>query len=138
MPGRSWSKRRREKNVMRGTVAKEAATTNNNHFTIHGFTAATGEPITCTIIVLGKTMKPEVFTGFNVFTTKNGEENNPDFISNNTSPGKIYPNGPTCLFNGKETHCMVCNTENGSITSELLVSFLKHMDDLDLFPREDA
>jgi hypothetical protein len=32
---------------------------------------------------------------------------------------------------------MVCNTENGSITSELLVHFLQHMDELDLFPRDD-
>jgi hypothetical protein len=31
---------------------------------------------------------------------------------------------------------MVCNTESGSFTSELHVFFLKHMDDLDLFPRE--
>jgi hypothetical protein len=28
--------------------------------------------------------------------------------------------------------------ENGSITSEILVSFLKHMDILNLFPREDG
>jgi hypothetical protein len=127
-----------KKIVAGGTVAKEAATTNNNHFTILGFTAATGEPVMCAIVVSGKTMKPEVITGLDVFATKNGEETDPDFIYNNTGPGKIYPNGPTCLFNGKEVPCMVSNTENGSITSELLVSFLKHMDDLDLFPREDG
>jgi hypothetical protein len=127
-----------KKIVSRGTVAKETATTNCNHFTVLGFTAATGDPIMCAIIVSGKTMKPEVVTGLDVFAKKNGEESDDDFIANNTGPGKIYPNGPTCVFKGKEVPCMVCNTESGSITSELLVSFLKHMDDLEIFPRDDG
>jgi hypothetical protein len=59
-----------EKTVVRGTVAKEAATTNNNHFTILGFTAATGEPVMCVIIVLGKTIKPETITSLNILAEK--------------------------------------------------------------------
>jgi hypothetical protein len=124
--------------VSRGTVAKESATTNSNHFTVLGFTAATGEAIMCAIIASGKTMKPEVVTGLDLFATKIGHETDDDFILNNTGPGKLYPNGPTCQFKGKEVPCVVCNTENGSITSELLVSFLKHMDALNLFPRDDG
>mmetsp|Transcript_521 Transcript_521/g.749 ORF Transcript_521/g.749 Transcript_521/m.749 type:complete len:91 (-) Transcript_521:75-347(-) len=31
--------------VPRGTVPKESAATNTNHFTMLGFTAATGEPV---------------------------------------------------------------------------------------------
>jgi len=34
--------------------------------------------------------------------------------------------------------CIVSNTDSGSITSELLVSFLKKMDELDLLPRTDG
>ena len=34
--------------------------------------------------------------------------------------------------------CIVSNTDSGSITSELLVSFLKKMEELDLFPRTDG
>ena len=44
---------------------------------------------------------------------------------------------PAC-FGGKEVPCIVSNTDSGSITSELLVSFLKKMDELDLFPRTDG
>jgi hypothetical protein len=33
---------------------------------------------------------------------------------------------------------MVCNTKSGLISSELLVSFLKHMDDLEIFPQDDG
>jgi hypothetical protein len=126
-----------KKIVSRGTVAKETATTNCNHFTVLGFTAGTGEPIMCAIIVSGKTMRPEVVTGLDLFATKIGEESDLDFAEKNTGEGKMYPNGPTCQFKGKEVPCMVCNTESGSITSELLVSFLKHMDHLNLFPRDD-
>jgi hypothetical protein len=121
--------------VGRGSVPRESATTNDTHFTVLGFTAATGEPIMCAVIIEGKTMKPEVVTGLDVFATKIGNESDPDFITNNTGPGKIYPYGPSCLFRGKEVPCIVSNTDSGSITSELLVSFLKKMDELDLFPR---
>jgi hypothetical protein len=127
-----------KKIVSRGTVAKEMATTNSNHFTVLGFTAATGEAIMCAIIVAGKTIKPEVITGLDAFASKIGNESDPDFITKNSGPGKIYPNGPTCVFKGKEVPCKVCNTENSSITSELLVQFLQHMDDLNLFPRDDG
>jgi len=127
-----------KKKVVRRTVAKESATTNNNHFTILDFTAATDEPVMCAIIISGKTIKPEVKTGLEAFAEKVGDETDPDFILRNTGPGKIYPNGLSCLFKGQEVPCMVCNTESGSITSELLVSFLKQMGDLKLFPREDG
>ncbi len=126
------------KNVSRGTVAKESATTNSKHFTVLGFTTTTGEAIMCTIIASGKTMKPEVVTGLDLFATKIGNETDYDFIASNTGPGKLYPNGPTCHFKGKKVPCVVCNTENGFIASELLVSFLKHLDILNLFPREDG
>jgi hypothetical protein len=127
-----------KKIIVRGTVAKETVTTNNNHFTVLGFTAATGEPVMCAIIVSGKTMKPEIITSLDVLAEKEGNETDPDFNMKNTSPGKIYPNGPTCHYKGKDVPCMVCNTESGSIPSELLISFLKHMDELDLFPRDDG
>jgi hypothetical protein len=87
--------------VGRGSVPRESATTNDTHFTVLGFTAATGEPIMCAVIVEGKTMKPEVVTGLDVFTTKIGNESDPDFLTNNTGPGKIYPYGPSCLFWGE-------------------------------------
>jgi hypothetical protein len=124
--------------VGRGSVPRERATTNDTHFTVLGFTAATGEPIMCAIIVEGKTIKPEVVTGLDVFATKIGDEKDPAFIANNTGSGKMYPYGPSCVFKGKEVPCMVCNTESGSITSDLLVTFLQKLDELELFPRENG
>ena len=126
-----------KKIVPRGTVPKESATTNDNHFTLLGFTAATGEPVMCAIIMEGKSINSDAVTGIDVFAQKVGNETDPDFVQNNTGPGKLYPLGPTCEFKGKQVPCVVAHTESGSITSELLASFLKHMDDLQLFPRDD-
>jgi hypothetical protein len=127
-----------KKIVTRGTVPKESASVNDTHFTVLGFTACTGEPIMCAVIVEGKTLKPDTVTGLNVFATKEGSENDADFISRNTGPDKMYPYGPTCSFKGKDVPCIVASSDEGGITSKLLVDFLKAMDALDLFPREEG
>ena len=46
--------------------------------------------------------------------------------------------GPSCDVGGKKVPCFICNSENGSITSELLCSMLKHMDDCCVFDRTDG
>ena len=46
--------------------------------------------------------------------------------------------GPSCNVNGMKVPCFVCNSENSSITSELLHSILKHIDDCCLFDRTDG
>jgi len=98
-----------KKIVSRGSVAKETATTNCNHFTVLGFTTATGDPIMCAIIVAGKTMKFKVVTGLDLFAKQIGEESVSDVKANNSGPGKMYPNGPTCQCkSNKEVPCMVC------------------------------
>jgi hypothetical protein len=102
-----------------------------------GFTAATGEPVMCALIMKGKTIKSDAITGIDIFADVIGKKTDEDYIQNNTGEGKRYPLGPTCFFQGKEVPCVIANTENGSITSELLASFLEHMDRLELFPRSD-
>ena len=126
-----------KKIVPRGTVPKESAATNTNHFTMLGFTAATGEPVMCALIMKGKTIKADSITGIDIFADVVGKESDKEFVKNNTGQGKRFPMGPTCTFRGKEVPCLVANTENASITSVLLASFLKHMDRLELFPRTD-
>ena len=63
-----------KKIVPRGTVPKESAAANTNHFTVLGFTAATGEPVMCTLIMKGKTIKADVITGIDIFADVNGKE----------------------------------------------------------------
>jgi hypothetical protein len=111
--------------VSQGTVPKESAATNSNHFI--SFTVATGEPIMFAVIVSGKSIRPEVITSLDIFANcqKNGVQTDVDFVEQNTSPGKLYSCGSTCEFKGKQVPCMVCNMENGSITSEILKMFLE-------------
>ncbi len=79
----------------------------------------------------------DTITGIDIFADVIGKETDEDYIANNSGQGKRFPMGPTCSFRGKEVPCVVANTENGPITSELLVAFLEHMDRLELFPRTD-
>ena len=43
--------------------------------------------------------------------------------------------GLTCFYKNKEVPCCVSCSDNGSIISKILASFLKQLDGLDLFPR---
>jgi hypothetical protein len=74
-------------------------------------------------------MKPKGVTGLDLFIKK-GEQSDSKYIANNSGPRKLYPIRPTCQFKGKWVPCMFCNTESGSITSELL--------DEDIFPQDDG
>ena len=83
-------------------------------------------------------MRPEVITGLDLFATKEGDENDSDFVMKNTGKGKMYPCGPVCQFKGKQPPCMVTSTGCGSITSELLAPCLEYMDKLEHFLRIDG
>jgi hypothetical protein len=47
---------------------------------------------------------------------------------------RLFPMVPTCIFEGKQVPTFVCCTENGSITSFLLATMLKRIDDIGVFP----
>jgi hypothetical protein len=77
----------KKKIVGRGTVPKESATTNDNHFTLLGFTSATGEPVMCRVIIEGSKLQPEIVTGMDIFAKMIRNESDNDYIRNNTGPG---------------------------------------------------
>jgi hypothetical protein len=52
--------------------------------------------------------------------------------------GKAVPGGPQVMFRGKCVPCFCCNSENGSITGELLVQMLAAIDELQVFDRQEA
>lgn len=79
----------------------------------------------CGVVVQGETVRSDVVPGIDTFVEKIGSQDDSDFIANNTGKGKQYPMGPTCMFKGVEVPCMVACTTNGSITSDILVQFLK-------------
>ena len=86
--------------------------------------AATGEPILCAIVLACKMMKMDYIMGVNPFA----DMDNNNLLADDHCDGedKWFLMGPSCNVNGMKVPCFVCNSENGSITSELLHSMLKH------------
>ena len=71
-----------------------------------------------------------------MFAEVSGNVEDQDFITKNSGPGKLFPGGPTCHFNGKTVPCFVRWSKTGSITGPILLEILKEMDHRDLFERE--
>ncbi|KAI2492615.1 hypothetical protein MHU86_21929 [Fragilaria crotonensis] len=112
------------------------AATKDSHFTVMGFTAATGEPVMCAIIFEAMKMCPSWVLGLNASAPWIGEKK--DKRQNSGGINKRYPMGPVCRFRGKDVPTFCCCSENGSITADLLVDMLKVMDKMELFDRSDG
>ncbi len=104
----------------------------DHHFTALGFTLADGRPLLCVIIIAGAEVDANVRMGLQSWCEVEGDlmEN---LEGNANGINKFFPFGPTCTVNGKNLPCYVTSSENGSITSEILVNVLKHIDSFNLF-----
>jgi hypothetical protein len=107
-----------------------------SHVTVLGFTAATEEPVMCAIIFAAQVMSKAWVFGFNASATWIGGDD--DIRSNTGGLGKQYPQGPFCHINGKTVPTFCCCSENGSITSVLLVEMLCVIDRFKVFDRSDG
>jgi hypothetical protein len=112
------------------------AATKDSHFTVLGFTAATGEPVMCAIIFSAKEMCTSWVLGLNASAPWVGDKN--DRRANTGGINKQHPQGPVCHFNGKTVPTFCCCSESGSITSELLVEMLRAIDKIGVFDRSDG
>ena len=114
---------------VKGEQAQTTIATNDAHYTMLGFTAATGEPVMCAVIFKAKEVTTTMQLGIDITKEKTGE------WKDNVGVGKRYPGAPTCQFHGKDVPAFVCCSEGGGINSELLTAMLQQMDGLQLFPR---
>ena len=116
----------------RGETAEVTAATSEAHFTVLGFTAATGEPEMCAIIFAASELTQELQFGIDVRAPMVEGD---DSLRGNYGPGKRYPGAPICNFRGTIVPPFVCCSPKGGITSELLKGMVERMDQLNLFPR---
>jgi hypothetical protein len=122
-----------------GSHAQNKVQHTDKHFTLLGFTALTGEPVLCLVIIAGVKETLAVESGIDPFVTETfGDASDKDYFDKNFGPGKLFPGGPTCKFLNKDIPCMVRWTPKGSITSEILAEALAHIDSYGVFNRSDG
>ncbi len=51
-----------------------------------------------------------------------------EMVQNSGGLDKFYPFGPKCVHLGHKVSTYVTTSKNGSITSEILMSIIKHLD----------
>ena len=123
----------------KGTHAQNKVQHTDKHFTLLGFTALTGEPVLCLVILAGVQEVLSVESGIDPFVTQTyGDASDDDYFDRNYGTGKLFPGGPTCKFQGKEIPCMVRWTPKGSITSAILAEALAHIDSYGVFDRSNG
>jgi hypothetical protein len=119
----------------KGSRPQQRSSTQDAHFTVLGFTAATGEAVLCAIIFAAKELEEQWVLGLDPQALWIGDKDN---LEGNTGEGKRYPQGPVCNINGKEVPTFCCCSESGSITGDLLVEMLRHIDKYKVFDRADG
>ena len=112
------------------------AATKDSHFTVLGFTTATGVPLMCSIIFSAKELDEKWVFGFDASAPWAVDDDS--MIGNSGGLGKPFPMGPVCNLNGIKVPTFCCASENGSITGDLLVKMLAAIDKLGVFDRSDG
>jgi hypothetical protein len=107
------------------------------HFTVLGFTNALGEPVCCVIIIAAATVTAKDIMGLQPWAEAIGDPS-VDMEANSHGPEKYYPYGPTCTVLGKSVPAFVTCSESGSITSNILMDVLKHIDNCLRWDRTEA
>ena len=75
----------------RGGTPYQQCAMNDKHFTMLGFTALSGEPVLCLIIIADVQEKFEVECGINIDTTAEGDPSDDDFSQKNCGEGMPFP-----------------------------------------------
>jgi hypothetical protein len=125
--------------VDRKDKAKQKASKKEKHFTCHGLTLLTGEPIMCVVMVdaknddlliqIGVDMECDTYTDANA----DGEDEDDVFLKN-VGKGLLYPCDPMYVYEGKTIPCMVEFNPGGGITA----SIFSHNNGMRLFVLMDG
>ena len=95
----------------------------DSHFTVLGFTTASGKPVCCVNILLSSEVEAKHVMGLQPWAEVMGE------LATNSAENlggidKYCPFGPNCTYLGIKIPTFVSCSENGSITSEILGSVM--------------
>ena len=109
-------------------------------YTTLGFTAATGDPVLCVIIIQVPSLVHGEIHGTDIRLLHNSDKplTNLADLQSHTGSSKLYPKRPVCTFRGKVIPAMVCCSEGGGINSKILTDCFKYLDHLEVFDRSVA
>jgi hypothetical protein len=136
-----------------GITATIPACTSDCHFTTMVWTALTGEPVMVVVIIEKESELTWAEShGFDIDARWIGDDSfynrikySPDsearlkeamknevfpeaLLKLNTGPGRAFPGGPVCTFQGHTIPSVVRRSSSGGITPEILVGVLQHYD----------
>jgi hypothetical protein len=121
----------------RGSAVLGSAT--DIRFTVLPFTAGTGEPVMCAVLLKSERKVSELplswTAGIDITKNIRTNDNDIELFMDNSSDGEAMQGGPKCYFNGKKIPCFVGTSKKAGITSELLVQMLAFLDELNVFDR---
>ena len=118
----------------KGDTPKINSTKKKKKFTVLGLTTLNGTPLMCVVIFEGKERNVFVESGIDPFhplyDSFEGDVASSNFgtFEDNYGPGKLFPGGPVCTFEGTSIPTMVRYSERGSITNEILTDILRTID----------
>ena len=76
-----------------GRVPQQKASSKSRKFTLIGFTALSGDPVTCVIIIEGQNPKGGIEAGIDIDVEPIGDVTDIDFFLKKSGPGNYYPGG---------------------------------------------
>ena len=118
-----------------GSVPQKKVSKKEKHFTVLPLTLLSGEPLMCIIIISGVRYNVLLGMGLDGSADMVNNVSDSDFIQNNSGAGKLFPDGPSCIFNVKTIPCFIRRSKTGSITSEILCKALAELDHRNVFSR---
>ena len=121
--------------IKNGERPQKIASESDTPWTTLAVTAMTGEPVCCVVIIKGSQFHGYEVTGEDI-TADNDRDQWCFSDSSLHGPGRRFPGGPCCMFRGKKIPCLVSGSKSGGITSEILTSILKHLDECGIYDRD--
>lgn len=122
--------------VKRGTSAQQKVSTTDHPFTLLPFTCASGEAVVCVVIFKSESISEipidwahgkDIFISPEEIVYRTGTDTID--VHANTGPGKYFPKGPVCNYDGKQVPTFYYASPGGGINADILVDILKQFDD---------
>ena len=88
--------------------------------------------VMCAVMIAIETLSIEDRLGIDIFA-----ECDEYILSEaNYGPGRYFPGGPKCIFNGNNITCYINASPKGSMTSDILADMLKWNDKKTVYPHQ--